>query len=151
MLALAADAGIDRAGTAFVAPVRKCPANDDVFLAGTTRIWRSNDFFSASSTPSWTANSANESSSVLSIGFVEGDRSCNTYAYGTRIDGIVRLTRDGGTTWSDLDPTKTLPARPINSIVFDPTNPNRAFIALWKRLPMPVANAIGPHLVKSLG
>ena len=34
----------------------------------------------------------------------------------------------------------------------NPLNPKyRAFIALWKRLPMPVANALGPHLVKSLG
>jgi FemAB-related protein (PEP-CTERM system-associated) len=34
----------------------------------------------------------------------------------------------------------------------NPLNPKyRAFIALWKRLPVPVANAIGPHLVKSLG
>src|SRR5262249_41694917 len=31
----------------------------------------------------------------------------------------------------------------------NPLNPKyRAFIALWKRLPVPVANAIGPHLVK---
>jgi FemAB-related protein (PEP-CTERM system-associated) len=34
----------------------------------------------------------------------------------------------------------------------NPLNPKyRAFIAMWKRLPMPVANALGPHLVKSLG
>ena len=34
----------------------------------------------------------------------------------------------------------------------NPLNPKyRAFIALWKRLPMPVANALGPHLVKGLG
>jgi len=34
----------------------------------------------------------------------------------------------------------------------NPLNPKyRAFIALWKRLPVPVANALGPHLVKSLG
>jgi len=34
----------------------------------------------------------------------------------------------------------------------NPLNPKyRAFIALWKHLPMPVANALGPHLVKSLG
>lgn len=34
----------------------------------------------------------------------------------------------------------------------NPLNPKyRAFIALWKHLPMPLANAIGPHLVKSLG
>jgi FemAB-related protein (PEP-CTERM system-associated) len=34
----------------------------------------------------------------------------------------------------------------------NPLNPKyRALIALWRRLPVPVANAIGPHLVKSLG
>ena len=34
----------------------------------------------------------------------------------------------------------------------NPTNPKyRLFIALWKRLPTPVANALGPHIVKHLG
>ena len=34
----------------------------------------------------------------------------------------------------------------------NPLNPKyRALIALWKRLPLPVANAIGPHVVKNLG
>jgi FemAB-related protein (PEP-CTERM system-associated) len=34
----------------------------------------------------------------------------------------------------------------------NPLNPKyRAFIALWKRLPIPVANLIGPHIVRSLG
>jgi len=34
----------------------------------------------------------------------------------------------------------------------NPLNPKyRAFIALWKRLPIRVANAIGPHVVRSLG
>jgi FemAB-related protein (PEP-CTERM system-associated) len=34
----------------------------------------------------------------------------------------------------------------------NPLNPKyRALIALWRRLPIGVANAIGPHLVKSLG
>ena len=34
----------------------------------------------------------------------------------------------------------------------NPMNPKyRAFIALWKRLPLPVANAIGPHIVRNLG
>jgi hypothetical protein len=42
----------------------------------------------------------------------------------------VRFTRDGGATWVDFDPSKTLPARPINSIAFDPTNANRAFVAV---------------------
>lgn len=34
----------------------------------------------------------------------------------------------------------------------NPSNPKyRAFIALWKRLPRPLANALGPHIVRSLG
>jgi FemAB-related protein (PEP-CTERM system-associated) len=34
----------------------------------------------------------------------------------------------------------------------NPLNPRyRALIALWRRLPIPVANFLGPHLVKSLG
>ncbi len=34
----------------------------------------------------------------------------------------------------------------------NPLNPKyRALIALWRKLPLPVANALGPHLVKSLG
>ena len=34
----------------------------------------------------------------------------------------------------------------------NPTNPKyRAFIALWKRLPIGVANRLGPHIVRNLG
>ena len=34
----------------------------------------------------------------------------------------------------------------------NPSNPKyRAFIALWQRLPKPVANAVGPHIVRNLG
>ncbi|HKO87443.1 MAG TPA: FemAB family XrtA/PEP-CTERM system-associated protein [Burkholderiales bacterium] len=34
----------------------------------------------------------------------------------------------------------------------NPLNPKyRAFIALWQRLPLPIVNAIGPHLVRHLG
>ncbi len=34
----------------------------------------------------------------------------------------------------------------------NPSNPKyRAFIALWKRLPRPLANALGPYIVRSLG
>lgn len=127
---LQVDGGIDRTNAANTAPVRKCPANDDVFLAGTNRIWRTNDFFN-SAMPSWTVNSQPaEPQSILTITFIESDRNCNTYAYGTRA-GVVRMTKDGGTTWSDLDPAKTLPGgRAVNSIAFDPANSNRAFVAV---------------------
>jgi len=34
----------------------------------------------------------------------------------------------------------------------NPLNPKyRMFIAMWKRLPRPVANALGPHIVRNLG
>ena len=34
----------------------------------------------------------------------------------------------------------------------NPSNPKyRVFIALWRRLPLPVANALGPHIVRNLG
>jgi photosystem II stability/assembly factor-like uncharacterized protein len=127
--ALKVDNAIDKTGTPWLAPVRKCPANDDVFLAGTNRVWRTNDFFS-SAMPSWTINGqANDRSSILGITFVAGDRGCNTYAYVTST-AAIGLTRDGGATWTDLDPSKALPARPVNSIAFDPTNANRAFVAV---------------------
>ena len=135
-----ADAGIDKTGAAFVSPIRMCPANDDIFLAGTIRLWRTDNFFT-SSAPSWTANSPsrqfpergfnqlNDPGPIVSIAFVASDRSCNSYAYGNK-GGDVRLTRDGGTTWIDLDPAKTLPARPINSLAFDPSAPDRLFAAV---------------------
>ena len=125
---LQVDRGIDKSGAAPVAPVRKCPKNDDVFLAGTRRIWRTNDFFS-SAMPSWIANNqVTEASGILSVGFAAAETGCDTYAYGTA-RGLLRLTRDGGTTWTDLDPSTTLEGRPINSVAFDPTNTNRVFVA----------------------
>jgi hypothetical protein len=34
----------------------------------------------------------------------------------------------------------------------NPSNPRyRALIALWRRLPMPIANALGPAIVRNLG
>ena len=34
----------------------------------------------------------------------------------------------------------------------NPMNPKyRAFIAMWRRLPLPVANALGPYIVRNLG
>jgi photosystem II stability/assembly factor-like uncharacterized protein len=116
-----ADAGIDKTSAAFVAPVRKCPRNDDVFVTGTNRVWRTNDFFS-SVTPTWTPNgppstfpNARQSSGTIqAIAFFSGDLSCNTYAYGNH-SGQVHITRDGGRTWTNLDPNTTLPARPVNS------------------------------------
>ena len=133
-----ADTGIDKTGAAFVAPVRKCPTDDDVFLTGTNRLWRSNNFFSATA-PSWTQNgpthpfpspySLDAPGTIHAIAFAPTEVGCNTYAYGNR-GGQIYLTRNGGVAWSNLDPTGTLPARPINSIVFDPTTAAIAYAAI---------------------
>src|SRR5262249_8427495 len=125
-------------GAPFVAPVRKCPANDDVFLTGTNRVWRSDNFFS-SERPSWTANGPPSSfpnpnsifylGTIFEIEFVASDTTCSTYAYGNG-GGQIQLTRDGGKTWTDLDPSKSLPPRSVNGLAFDPTNPNILYAAL---------------------
>jgi len=135
--AAAADGGLDKTGAAFVAPVRKCPRNDDVFLTGTNRMWRTNAFFTAP-TVSWTPNGPahpypcptcfHAPGTILSIAFVASDASCNTYAYGN-LGGQIQRTLDGGTTWVDLDPTQTLPARPVNGLAFDPSNSNILYAA----------------------
>ena len=131
------DEGIDKAGAAQVVPLRKCPANDDVMLVATYRIWRSDNFFSAAM-PSWTAQTParsypaqgfddfNDPGVIHALTFVQADRDCRSYAYGSR-GGEVRLTRNGGSTWTDLDPSRGLPARPINDLEFDPSNPDRLF------------------------
>lgn len=134
----AADAGIDKTGAAFVPPVRKCPSNDDVFLTGTNRMWRANNFFN-SAAPAWVPNGPahpfqfpywlTAPGTILTIDFAPSDTACNTYAYGNR-GGQVQLTTDGGKTWGDLDPSKSLPARPVNSLAFDPANPNILYAAL---------------------
>jgi photosystem II stability/assembly factor-like uncharacterized protein len=135
------DGGIDHNGaSAFVAPVRKCPRDDNVFLAGTNRIWRTNDFFS-SAMPSWIAQTParpfptpgftglNDPGTILSIAYLAADTRCHTYAYGNR-GGQVRLTQSGGATWIDPDPQRALPPRPITALVFDPTNANTLYVGL---------------------
>ena len=66
---------------------------------------------------------------IHAIAFASAEGGCNSYAYGNR-GGEIYLTRDGGVTWTDLDPTNMLPARPINSIVFDPASAAIAYVAL---------------------
>jgi photosystem II stability/assembly factor-like uncharacterized protein len=126
------DSGIDKTGAAFVAPLRKCPANDDVFLTGTTNLWRTNNFFN-STAPSWFPNGPSDASAtsttIFTADFRATDANCGTYAYGTS-KGEIRLTRDGGNTWVDLDPNKQLPARAIQSIAFDPAAGSTIYVAV---------------------
>ena len=131
-----ADAGIDKVGATLVAPVRKCPTDDNVFLTGTNRVWRTNNFFS-SAAPVWEANSPphpfqnpqglTAPGTILAIAFAPGS-GCAAYAFGNR-GGQIQLTRDGGGTWKDMDSGRRLPARHVNGLAFDPTNPEILYAA----------------------
>jgi photosystem II stability/assembly factor-like uncharacterized protein len=133
-----ADTGIDYNGAHIPIPVRKCPGNDDVFVAGTNRMWRSDNFFSAA-TASWVTNSPadpypfpfapNAPGTIYAIEFNPSDSTCSTYVYGNR-GTQIQMTTDGGKTWRDLDRGKTLPPRPINAIAVDPVNSNVLYVAL---------------------
>ena len=136
-----ADARIDKTGAAFVAPVRKCPSNDDVFVTGTNRMWRTDNFFSAAE-PFWQSNglphpfpspnALNAPGTILSIAFAPTNpfqTPCSIYAWGNR-GGQIQLTQNAGVDWLDLDPGKTLPPRPVNGLAFHPSNPNTLYIAL---------------------
>jgi photosystem II stability/assembly factor-like uncharacterized protein len=127
-----ASRGITEPIATFTGAVRKCPANDDVFLTGNTRLWRTNDFFSAGS-PTWSANGPeNAGGEVRAIAFAESDRDCNTYAFGVRAlsaaQGRIWLTTNGGSSWTDITGAN-LPSRTVNSIAFDPRDPNTVFAA----------------------
>jgi hypothetical protein len=123
--------GIEEPGARFTAAVRKCPANDDVFLTGNTRLWRTDDFFSAAD-PTWSANSPTDVGSVRAIAFADGDRACNTYAFGTRAlspnEGRIWLTTNGGRSWKNIAGAD-LPSRTVNSLAFDPRNANTLYAA----------------------
>jgi photosystem II stability/assembly factor-like uncharacterized protein len=134
--AVRTDEAIDKTSSSFVPPVRKCPTNDNVFVTGHHRVWRTNNFFS-SVMPDWVPNGPpsaypNQRQSlgtIQTIAFSPSSSACDTYAYGNHA-GEVRLTRDGGHTWTDLDPQRMLPRRTVNSIAFDPANANVAYVAL---------------------
>jgi hypothetical protein len=97
---VAAGTGIDLTNAPIFARLEKCPANDDVIVAGTDNLWRTNNFFSAP-TPTWASNSPEMGAGVLGqitgLAFAPSDGTCNTYAFGTT-GGQLRLTVNGGTT-----------------------------------------------------
>ncbi len=114
-----ADTGIDKTGVPFIARFEMCPQNDDVFIAGTNKVWRANNFFSSAPlTPTWSANSPIEGS-VSAMAFAPSDGTCNTYAIGTRTGGIS-LTVDGGVTWTGIN--NGTPGRYVTYLAFDPAN-----------------------------
>src|SRR5581483_3695691 len=99
--------GIDPSNAPFFVHFEKSPRIDDLFIAGTVRLWRCDDFFTGSYA-TWTANSpvmlgTNSSPVPIStMAFAPSDTNGLIYAFGTQ-DGQLRITSNGGTNWTDLD------------------------------------------------
>ncbi len=112
----------------FVTPIARCPARDDVFVAGLTSVWRSDDFFRAP-LPTFAWNGGPWGEVLSALAFAPADLECRTYAAGGRAGGVLKLTTDGGSTWSDLDPAGVLPAGYISALAFDPDNAGVLYVA----------------------
>ena len=121
--------------------LRKCPANDDVVVVGAMSLWRTDRFFSAPA-PTWSNNGGVDVAScggtsrlvtlcgrITAVAFPGAGDSCNAYAFGTG-GGALRITANGGASWSDFDPRDVVPARAVTSIAFSPADPNVAYVTL---------------------
>jgi len=125
---IAADDGIDKTGVPFIARIERCPGNEDVVIAGTDNLWKSTSFFTAA-VPSWNANGPEMAENITALAFAASDATCGTYAFATA-SGAIRLTSDGGATWTDIDEDDAVPDRYVTDLAFDPTNANVLYVAL---------------------
>jgi photosystem II stability/assembly factor-like uncharacterized protein len=132
----AVEGNIDLTTGEFQMALAKCPADDDVVFVGNARLWRTNNFFN-SAAPTWSSNSPTIPGSipgctgckgVRTIAF-PGSDSCNSYAFGGG-DGVLRITTNGGASWSDLDPSRGVPARAVTGLRFAPSDSNVAYVTL---------------------
>jgi len=128
MSIFAADSGLDTRGAAFIAPFEKAPRNDDLFIAGTDNLWKTTEFFSGAD-PTWVANSPEMDWPLTALAFAPSDLKGNTYAFGTLV-GALRLTTDGGHTWSDINPRNIIPSFTVTDLAFDPRNANILWVTL---------------------
>jgi len=119
----------DNTKAPFISRFEKCPAHDDVFIAGTDNIWRTNNFFSGIA-PSWSDNlSGNFTAGISALAFAPSDVTCNTYAFGTAA-GALRLTTNGGVTWTDIDLNNAVPNRAVTDLAFDPSDATILYVTL---------------------
>src|SRR5207249_6092170 len=66
---------------------------------------------------------------ISGLAFAPSDPTGNTYAFGTAT-GKLRLTTDGGTTWTNIDAGNVVPDRYVTDLSFDPADPNILFVTL---------------------
>jgi len=123
-----ANGGIGTAGRPFIGRFEKSPHNDDIFVTGTSQIWKTTNFFSGG-TVAWSSNSPDFGVSFRSAAFAKSDVTDATYACGFS-GGSMRITTDGGATWRDLDPLNNVPNRTVADLAFNPTNANILYACL---------------------
>lgn len=130
--------------------VQQCPSDENVFIVGTNRVWKSSNVFATpdgvrpSWTPLWNAASpplgydaANTQVSVLA--FAPTDTTCKTFAFGTS-NGQVWLTKDDGVSWRRIqDTAHPIISRLVTDLDFNPKNGNTLYLALgeWWTIPTP--------------
>ncbi len=112
----------------FVTPVAKCPAQDNVFIAGLSSVWRTSEFFSAA-LPFWQSNGGPWGEALSALAFAPSDASCRTYAVGSRSGQALKLTTDGGASWGDLDPGGVLPRGYVSALAFDSRQAGTLYVA----------------------
>jgi photosystem II stability/assembly factor-like uncharacterized protein len=117
----------------FYVHFEKAPFNDDLLIAGTSRLWMCTNFFSG--IPSWSPNGPTMLDTngipvpISAMAFAPSDTTGSTYAYSTE-DGQLRITFNGGTNWQDLDPANVVPNRYVSGLAFSPTDANTLYVTL---------------------
>ena len=120
--------------TQFYVHFEKAPYNDDLVIAGTSRLWLCTNFFSGT-IPSWSPDSPamldtnGAPMPISAMAFAPSDTRGQIYAFGTE-DGQLRITANGGGGWTDLDPAGRVPNRYVSSLAFSPLNANVLYVAL---------------------
>jgi hypothetical protein len=100
--------------TSFISPFVMCPNDAQTLIAGSNNVWRTTD-----GAEFWSANGA-DGALITALAFAPSTGDCSTYYSGDRAGRLFRTT-DAGGSWTDI--AGGLPARAINDIAVDPTNP----------------------------
>ncbi len=120
----------------FIGTVAKCPANDDIVIAGLDQPFETTEFFSnpclGGQRPLWTASCGSDgslSAQILALDFAPSDGTCSSYAFAAQFGGEVRLTTDGGSTCRDLNAAYGIPPDVgVSDLAFDPTDANVVYL-----------------------